>query len=415
MEELFTQKIFKDKNIFIFGLNAYTELIDNLLCMEGYEVCGIIDNDKEKQRKTIHGIVVLSPEDIAWEENNLILIASRHAQSMITQLHMLSEGVEIAVLIDLAAYIEEDENVLFIEESFESKVQELYQGADIYNRLDKGNYLIIFPTSSIGDMFLSCLYLPECIKGEEENAEIISMSKAALEIGNYFLGIESIKLISTREMSLLVKYIDYGVENTRVILCDYMHMFYHMAMYKNIPTRCIASYIFRLKGGYQRHFPSIWDSRLDVTLLEEKGLLKGKSVILAPYTNTVRPLPFRFWTVLAERLTEMKYKVFTNIVGKQKPVKGSQSIEIPLHQIGNYLEYAGFFVALRSGLCDIAGRSRCRQIIFFRDEIVAFQRLQIECFDLHIENISENAIQYVYDDSDLYGNVDKVLENLLVK
>ena len=56
----------------------------------------------------------------------------------------------------------------------------------------------------------------------------------------------------------------------------------------------------------------------------------------------------------------------------------------------------------------MAGHANCRKIIIFRDRKIEWSR-QIDFFDIHTENISSNAVQYVYDDNDFYKNIDMVL------
>lgn len=228
---------------------------------------------------------------------------------------------------------------------------------------------------------------------------------------------ENIIIISEQELDALVKFILFtanGSEN--IVVCSCIHTLDTMARYKKIPfPKFWAKYFFKLGRFYSINFPSIWDKNLKNIELINKGIKKNQTIILAPYTNTLPELPYQFWEQLVDRLLEMKYSVFTNIVGKQKAIKGSKGVEIPLNQIGNYLEFSGYFISLRSGLCDVAGRSNCRQIIIYRDRKFNMNCSVIEFFDLHTENISKNAVQYVYDDKHFYKNIDAIIILLLDK
>ncbi len=92
-------------------------------------------------------------------------------------------------------------------------------------------------------------------------------------------------------------------------------------------------------------------------------------------------------------------------------VKGRNRLEIPLFQLGNYLEFAGYFISIRSGLCDIAEHSHCKQIVIFREQRV-YHCSVLEYFDLHKDNLSEESIYCIYDEEDFCRNVDFILEVL---
>lgn len=406
----------QNKRIFLFGCNIYTERINNFLYEEGYSLSYIIDNDKEKQGKEICNVRICSPESIEWSKQDIVLIASGHYRSMKDQLYSLSENIKIYVLFDFEQYREnvKKKNKFWLEENFETEIQELYQGAMVYDKLKSEEPLVVI-MSALGDIFAYGLYLNSYKeKMQSENIKIVIVSKGVYKVAQLF-GIENLIIISNQELNVLVKFLLFymnGDEN--IVICSYIRTLDTMARYKGLPfPQCWAKYFFKLKSPYQISFPSIWDERLNDIELENKGMVKGKTIILAPHTNTLAELPYQFWELLVKRFLEKKYCVFTNVIGDQKAIKGSKGIEIPLNQVGNYLDFAGYFVALRSGLCDVVGHSRCRKVIIFRDRKMDVHCSEREFFDIHTEGISENTIQYTYNDNDFFENI-SLVEELLI-
>lgn len=414
IRELSACKRLEGKRIFLFGYNIYTETVNNSLYEEGYQLYRIIDNDKEKQGRKRCNILIAAPDSIEWGKRDLVLIVSRHREQMIEQMTQLSKDVNIFILSDFNRYIEEIEKKekFWIEENYELERYQLKQGAEVYHRLKEEEILIVVQGPSIGDMCLGAFHFVEFEKAiYPKKIKLVIASEGIYKTAQLF-GIRKVKIISKSEIDSLVKYLLFDRPKEDII-CGCVCTLDVMGQYKKMSVpQWWSKFFYRLTGTYELDFPAIWDSALKETEVMEKGLVKGKSVILAPYANTLEELPFQFWELLTKRLLEMNFCVFTNVAGKQKPIKGSLGLEIPLNQIGNYLEFAGYFVSLRNGLCDIAGRSQCKQIIFFRDRLFGKFCSQIEIFDLHAKNVSEHAIQCVYDDTDLFKNIDTVIEAL---
>ena len=101
------------------------------------------------------------------------------------------------------------------------------------------------------------------------------------------------------------------------------------------------------------------------TQMREKGLPPGKTVLLAPYSTCSKTYlpPDSFWEAIASYLRESGYTVATNCFGREKPVKGTAAISIEYPDIVPFLNEAGSFIGIRSGLCDIISQSSCRKII----------------------------------------------------
>ena len=52
-------------------------------------------------------------------------------------------------------------------------------------------------------------------------------------------------------------------------------------------------------------------------------------------------------------LIKLGVTVCTNCAGREKPIKGAKSFPFPLEKAEAVLDYAGYFLGLRSGFCDL--------------------------------------------------------------
>ncbi len=415
IRELSVQKKLIDKRIFVFGYNIYWECINNFLCYEGHTICGLIDNDKKKQELEICNFPIYDPKSICWGAGDVVLIASKHKKSMMQQIFEMSEEVEIFNLVDLEDCRKEWETKqkFWIEDNYELEIQKLHQGKKVYDRIKREESLFVFPFPSIGDAFLIGLYFSQYKLMNQQKVKVVVGSKGAYEIMQMF-NIKEVEIVSEKELYSLFKFVSFCEKNMKkVFICSWMFVFESMARYKKLSfSEFCAKYVFGLENKEEVNFPSIWDVEFQEFKLENKGLSKGKTIIVAPYANSVEELPIQFWEELVKRLIKMGYYVFTNVSGNQKAIKGSKSIKIPLSQLGNYLEFAGYFISLRSGLCDIVGHSICKQIVIFRDRKIEPQSSQIAYYNLHPGKISENAIQLLYHDTSFYINIDRIMSCL---
>lgn len=111
-------------------------------------------------------------------------------------------------------------------------------------------------------------------------------------------------------------------------------------------------------------FPAITDKVK--AYLDKIGVVEGKSVIFSPFSYCVKLLPVEFWQILAKELTRKGYHVFVMLdESKEKNVFGLPSIFFKYEDSQSVLEYAGFFIGLRSGFCDIIAQIECKKVFLY--------------------------------------------------
>lgn len=92
----------------------------------------------------------------------------------------------------------------------------------------------------------------------------------------------------------------------------------------------------------------------------------GKTVILAPYTVSLQPIPCKFWEALADILVRHGYTVCTNSKGEDEPpIKGTKKLNIPIKNLVPFLNMAGVIIGVRSGIIDVTETANIKRIIFY--------------------------------------------------
>lgn len=118
---------------------------------------------------------------------------------------------------------------------------------------------------------------------------------------------------------------------------------------------------------FRRTRPESGSSVTDMEeLIVQNGAQVGKTVLLSPYANTVKPIEMRYWSDLAEKLKENGFSILTNADGKEEAaIPGTRAVLVPYKNLIPFLEAAGWFVGYRSGLCDLAVSAHCNKYILY--------------------------------------------------
>lgn len=142
-------------------------------------------------------------------------------------------------------------------------------------------------------------------------------------------------------------------------------------------------------------------NKLDKNLenkLKLLGVEKNKTVILSPYAYCVRNLDPLFWIVLGKDLENRGYKIFVMLDPKsEKNLFGYPTIFFKYADTKAILEYAGNFIALRSGFCDIMSSSECNKVILYPTVPKKFDgsvhRSDIKYSSLQIMRLTNNVTE----------------------
>ena len=123
-------------------------------------------------------------------------------------------------------------------------------------------------------------------------------------------------------------------------------------------------YVLNLKEGMQIKIPQFQTLTQDkLEELTQKGIVKGRTVIIAPEANSVTQLEIELWNRIIEGLMQKGYAVIMNV--EQNEGYHAPNYFCTYEESVPLLEYAGHFVGLRSGFCDIVSSAQCQKVVIY--------------------------------------------------
>ena len=234
---------------------------------------------------------------------------------------------------------------------------------------------IFFMRGATGDAYIQMMYLDEYIKQKKVGKYII--------IGDV-KGIEGLKRVFC-----FPHYIKYAtscadcIEKANLFFDGAglnIRMFFNWSYGMNVFNRCrirmtekfnfldtYKYFALELEGEINCRKPVFVENGEAAKFRWEKqGIVEGKTVIIAPDANSVTHLPIWFWNVIIKELQKRDYIVFVNCNYRNGYRTGdiffSYEESVPL------LNYAGYFLGIRSGLCDIVSTSKCKKVILYPEK-----------------------------------------------
>lgn len=93
-------------------------------------------------------------------------------------------------------------------------------------------------------------------------------------------------------------------------------------------------------------------------------LLTSKSIILAPYANSIKVYTDDLWIQLIQKLKMNQYNILINCTNYENSF-GCKQIFFNYNDSKAILEQAECFIGLRSGLCDVISSAKCKKIVLY--------------------------------------------------
>lgn len=126
-------------------------------------------------------------------------------------------------------------------------------------------------------------------------------------------------------------------------------------------------YVFGLKENIEYSVPLFrnLDEKMRSELIE-MGIVEKKTVIIAPEANSVTRLSEEFWNEVIIELKKRGFAVYVNC--KNENTFCAESIFFTYWESVPTIDFAGYFIAIRSGLCDIVSSSKAKKIIIYPEK-----------------------------------------------
>lgn len=408
--------IFEQKKIIIFGVNQFLGTIIN--CLSKYDIVAIFDNDINKHG-TFWRINIIEPSripiDLYLASNIIVVCASRHFFEMKNQLTEIGFVPENIISLMNIRYL-----YGLIRDCYESEIK-YYLGERIYNELVNNEVILLFPSKSLGDAYLPLMYIN--LK-EYENSNIVVCSDGVKKMLKA-VGFKRIILISEYEMICMQKY--YAINKTSINNIVYVHPIYLDGRHIDLDAEVMAS---SGHAFWEYYGDIVWNNgnRTPVAaeivfahnaqnvsdLFEENGLVVGRTLVLAPYANSMGELPNIFWIELANIFMHYGFSVCTNVVGREKEIPGTVPLRCEIGDFKEVVRRAGYTVFSRCGLNDIISDVRANKIAIYREKKVFGSFSFFELNDMRKGSIDNEVVQLIFDEID-YRNTIRVIEDIWIK
>jgi hypothetical protein len=384
LDRLTSTHAIQNKIIYLFGHCNASEELAALILKKGYTVRAVLDNNAEKQGSTCYGIPIASPKMILYEpqEHTVVCIAARAFEAMKEQLRKIGYQGEVYKLVDYNSYAEYS----LSEDTIMRRQERVKEGILLKQHLE-GKYpdcfKVLCPFAALGDIFLAMSYLPyflekrnvcRCVIGVVGNVcaqvaelfqpDISGLHKESLSNQKQVY----IEAFSQKNMDELVQACIYTKDRNSFIA--HQDRPYVVNLHKALYMKCISLEqiyccgVFGLPANIEPVRPR--EERLK-PYSGLQDISKGKAVILSPYAKSVPTLPKSLWRQIVRHYKDKGYQCFTNVVGTEQALEGTLRISPVICQLQSAAEYAGTFIGIRSGLCDVLKYSECKKIALYPD------------------------------------------------
>lgn len=358
---------FENRAALLFGHCGATEEMADYLLLRGISTAAILDNNPAKSGLFYREIPIASPEIIQnfTSENSIVLIANRYFAEMARQLRKLGYDGEILQVIEFDSFTE----FSLDEDTLERKKQRVFRGAAILEKIRAefpALHLVICPYNALGDVYNTLAFLPEYLKKNAiPNYAVITVEGACSQIPELF-GAFNIASLAQNDMDEFVQAVIFLREKNAIIA-------HHDRPYTDNIIHLLSGKFISFSDYYKFAVFGLDNSALPVIpqnfapFENTAEIPRNSSVILAPFAKSVVGLPGDFWEKIAADYASRGFSVYTNIAGGETPIRGTVSLTIPLKQIVPAAEFAGTFVGVRSGLCDLLTSANCNKFVVFPD------------------------------------------------
>lgn len=382
MRMLEKEKKLEDKKIFV-GPADYTAMyLIRWLRKYGYDIAGVFTEEDNFVGQTLMGIKILKVEDILvpYRRNNVILLTDSSIQHLNRKLDFLEYyyNVQRYVVVEPIQCSRKRERLFqnlknkFWRNSF-SGIHMIYEGKKVYDFLKKqtrkDSKLLLFPYSSIGDMYILSVYKNAGNKLFDGEIVLVVVGNVCKRIAGK-MGFENVISIQQPDMDAMIRLKEACYKELQdVKILHYNYSF--LGISADVSNSCGIDFYQNYRYlVFNQEYKGLYRLEEEESEAEEfcreNHIVKGKSVILAPYAKSILSVSIIFWETLAALLKEKGYHVFTNCNGTyEMPVAGTKKVLFPLEIANSVVEYAGSFIGLRSGLCDLICCSKCEKMIIY--------------------------------------------------
>lgn len=418
LEDLVNKGCLENKCIVIFGYNSPGDFVIEYLRQKGINVEYVLDNNPLNLDKILSGVKVKSPNILLEVKMDVIvLIASRYFEEMKTQLDRMKTHYkkEIIKLVELNNSAKNGDDL----NAFYEKVDSSRRGIQVLKRaninFDKKVFVSVNPIKANGDIYILSSYINEYLaKNQFDDYVIFVIGDKLVEILKSF-NIENVVMIDQEEMSDLVCCASLLNKVSEKLLIKITQPYY------------CHTYLFRNIDGYSNlHFSDYYKLcllKLDQEVIStkpkidkktkeyEKELANNKSVIIAPYSNSLPNINNRFWEILVQKFLDKGYLVLTNAVTQEEAIKGTKHINFKLSEVVKMCELCGAVISARSGFSDISAHAECKNVVIYPDKACGYGKV-IDVYSIKGLSTNRNILEIEYIESNIEDIIETIMKHI---
>ncbi|MCL2284584.1 MAG: hypothetical protein FWC26_14820 [Fibromonadales bacterium] len=405
---------FANKRIVLFGASVFSK--DILTCLQefGYSANAIVDNDSRKIGTYCLDMIVQKPEDvlIPFDDNIAILFYSVYFYREITvQLKRMGYKDRHHIFV---MNLKTDDSLLIFAYMTVAKIRGWYWRKKITKGHSQNCKVFIAPYTGTGDIYLAGLFFNEYVRINNITDYVFAViSNACKKIADMFC-IKNVVLIPHQISDDIISLEHATDKNLNIItlndgwLNDPLQW---LRGYKGLNFEKMFRYfVFGFDDSVPHELPPQKDYNKEINALFEKySLIKGKTVVLSPYSNTLFDLPSDVLQIIVAYCKEHGFTVCTNCAGTEKPVENTIAVFFPLNQAIAFMEAAGYFIGVRSGLCDVISSAKCKKVVLYEKNGLFYKSSQYEYFSLARMGLCNDAVELEYSDNEH----EKVIKQIL--
>jgi len=407
---------YEHKFVIIFGCTLYANDIISALRKIGKEPDAFIDNDKQKEGSLCSGIRVYNPnyiKELSGYELLVIIASPTYAREMEGQMKVMGlkdDEIFIIPVVNPELNLEISDNIV------KERISRVRRGIERYENIRAvytTDIMFLFPYPGTGDIYLACGFLDTYIKKNKIEKYVLLLSKNNCKKVAELFGYSNIIVISNNDLKdILLAWQFIGTEKIQIKPAlfwgwETKHYYRDYRKHKEMSFADYFKYdVFGLNDNDRFNHPKRKMINNDVgeKLFQEKKLKKGKTVIIAPYAGSfISAITMDEWKNVVKILKRKGYVVCTNCYGSELPIPGTSAIQFSYEEALDVLDYAGGFISVRSGLCDVVSNSKCNFLVIYESSYLASD---YEYFSIKKMGLNNNVNEIEYETGDkLYKDV----------
>lgn len=379
-----------EREVYLFGVNAYVGNLQKILQKNGIQLTGIVDNAEQKQGTIVCGLHVFSPRDVIKMHGKqaYFVIQSKYAQEMQKQLQ------DAGYIPENDITILEDSNGLTFRQEYMTKLQ---HGLELYHGLTQkypGATLLLLECNSLGDPYLYSCYLAPYLRMHDISNYVFLHGKESMKPLVEAHQVKHQEVLSIQDLEALY-ILDRLMPQTLnlVLLHKSDSLLWHICTAKGfhflhtltcytlgLPTSVNVTAARRQGEAWKKRYPSFC----------------GPGILLVPKAKSVYEQTDAFWTTLVRELRKRGFCVYCNVGPEEVPLSDTVPLNIQPIDIAPLCEAIGCVIALRSGFCDLMAEAQCKKIVLYNDTSIYWNHIsEFAFFSLNRCGLCKDAKEIV--------------------